>query len=51
MDLGFKRRSSLLVRYDDEVVGTFAADLLVNDSLIVEVKAIQSLAKPHESSS
>ena len=48
MDLGLKRRSSLLVRYDDEVVGTFAADLLVNDSLIVEVKAIQSLAKPHE---
>jgi GxxExxY protein len=38
----------ITVRYDGQVVATFAADLLVNDSVIVEVKAIQSLAKPHE---
>ena len=38
----------ITVRYDGQVVGTFAADLLVNDLVIVEVKAIQSLAKPHE---
>jgi GxxExxY protein len=38
----------IIVRYDGQVVGAFAADLLVNDSVIVEVKAIQSLAKPHE---
>jgi GxxExxY protein len=38
----------ITVRYDGQVVGAFAADLLVNDSVIVEVKAIQSLAKPHE---
>src|SRR6266403_5394145 len=36
------------VRYDGQIVGAFAADLLVNDSVIVEVKAIQVLAKPHE---
>ena len=36
------------MRYDGQVVGAFAADLLVNDSVIVEVKAVQSLAKPHE---
>jgi GxxExxY protein len=36
------------VRYDGQVVGAFAADLLVNDSVIVEVKAIQALAKAHE---
>jgi GxxExxY protein len=36
------------VRYDGQIVGIFTADLLVNDSLIVELKAIQSLAKAHE---
>jgi len=36
------------VYYDGELVGAFTADLLVNDSLIVELKAIQSLAKAHE---
>ena len=36
------------VKYDGQIVGAFAADLLVNDSVIVEVKAIQALAKPHE---
>jgi GxxExxY protein len=36
------------VRHDGQIVGIFTADLLVNDSLIVELKAIQSLAKAHE---
>ena len=36
------------VTYDGQIVGAFAADLMVNDSVIVEVKAIQTLAKPHE---
>jgi GxxExxY protein len=35
-------------RYNGQIVGAFAADLLVNDSLIIELKAIQSLAKAHE---
>ena len=30
------------------VVGIFTADLLVNDSLIIELKANQLLAKTHE---
>ena len=34
------------VTYDGQIVGAFAADLMVNDSVIVE--AIQTLAKPHE---
>ena len=36
------------VYYDGQIVGAFAADLSVNDSLIVELKAIQSLVKAHE---
>jgi len=47
---GFKvdARRSITVRYDGQVVGVFTADLLVNDSLILELKANQLLAKPHE---
>ncbi len=47
---GFKSEAQkpISVQYDGQIVGAFAADLLVNDSVIVEVKAIQTLAKPHE---
>jgi len=47
---GFKvdARRSITVHYDGQVVGVFTADLLVNDSLILELKANQVLAKPHE---
>ena len=36
------------VRYDGQMVGIFTADLLVNDSLILELKANQLMAKAHE---
>jgi GxxExxY protein len=36
------------VYYDGQIVGAFTADVLVNNSLIIELKAIQSLAKAHE---
>jgi GxxExxY protein len=38
----------ITVHYDGQVVGIFAADLLVNDCLIVKMKANQLLAKAHE---
>jgi GxxExxY protein len=38
----------ITVNYDGQVVGFFTADLLVNDSLILELKANQLLAKAHE---
>ena len=38
----------ITVHYDGQVVGVFTADVLVNDSLILELKANQLLAKPHE---
>jgi GxxExxY protein len=47
---GFKAEADrpISVHYDCQLVGAFSADLLVNDSLIVELKASQSLAKAHE---
>jgi len=38
----------ITVHYDGQVGGFFTADLLVNDSLILELKANQLLAKAHE---
>ena len=38
----------ITVRYDGQIVRFFTADLLVNESLMVELKANQLLAKPHE---
>jgi len=38
----------ITVHYDGQVVGIFTADLLVNDSLILELKANQLLVKAHE---
>jgi len=47
---GFKvdAQRPITVHYDGQVVGVFTADLLVNHSLILELKANQLLAKPHE---
>ena len=47
---GFKvdAQRPITVHYDGQVFGVFTADLLVNDSLILELKANQLLAKPHE---
>lgn len=39
---------SIAVHYDGPVVGAFCADLLVNDALVVELKAVLALAKVHE---
>ncbi len=38
----------ITAHYDGQVVGLFTADVLVNDSLIVGLKANQLLAKAHE---
>jgi GxxExxY protein len=48
--LGLKgdAQRAITVHYDGQVVGVFTADLLINDSLILELKANQLLAKPHE---
>jgi GxxExxY protein len=47
---GFKvdAQRSITVHYDGQVVGVFTADLLVNDSLMLELKANQLVAKAHE---
>ena len=38
----------ITVHYDGQIVGAFVADLVVNDSVIVELKAAQCLVKTYE---
>ena len=47
---GFKvdAQRPITVHYDGQVVGVFVVDLLVNDSLMLELKANQLVAKAHE---
>ena len=49
-DAGYKveLEKDITVKYRGQVVGEFTADMLVNDRLIVENKAILALAKAHE---
>jgi GxxExxY protein len=38
----------LRVYYDGQVVGEFYADLVINDLVVVELKAVRTLLKQHE---
>ena len=44
----FESEKRLNVFYESRIVGHFAADLFISDQLIIELKAIESLAKIHE---
>ena len=48
--LGFhiKQQEPISVWYEGHMVGEYFADLWINDQVIIEVKAILSLAKEHE---
>ncbi len=47
-NLKFKAEMPLKVYYDDKIVGNFSVDLFVEESVIVELKSVQSLLKEHE---
>ena len=44
----FEREVKLEVRYRGELVGQYRADLLVQGTLIVELKAVQTILPEHE---
>ncbi|BBO32453.1 GxxExxY protein [Lacipirellula parvula] len=43
-----QQQAPLDVFYRDEVVGQFFADIIVEDKIVVELKACERLAKAHE---
>ena len=44
----FRQQAPLCVRYQEEIVGEFFADLLIEDELLVELKATQGIDPAHE---
>jgi len=44
----FEQQRPIRVTYRDEVVGDYLADLVVDDEVIVEVKAVSALEPAHE---
>jgi len=42
------QQEPISVHYDGQVVGSFYADLWVENRVIVEVKAVRALSKAHE---
>jgi GxxExxY protein len=47
-DLKVEPEKALTVYYDNQIVGEFYVDLLVNDAIIIELKSVENLIKAHE---
>ena len=45
--LNYEQQVPLKVRYEGIIVGDFTADLLVEDAILVELKAVEVLSKVH----
>lgn len=43
-----KQQSPISVHFEGEIVGEYFADLLVNNVVVIELKAAQSIASEHE---
>ena len=46
--LDLESQEPITVYYDDEIVGEFVADIIVNDTIILELKSVRRLIKAHE---
>ena len=46
--LTVKQQFPIKVYYDGQVIGEYYADLLVNDLVIIELKAVEQIVKAHE---
>jgi len=48
INLTVVQQHPIKVLYESVTVGNFFADLLINDTVIVEIKAVEQLVKAHE---
>ncbi|MCW3788243.1 GxxExxY protein [Plebeiibacterium sediminum] len=48
LNLEVKIQSPVSVYYDDEVVGEYFADIIINNEIIIELKAVSEISKIHE---
>lgn len=48
INLKVEQEKPLKIYYDNQVIGDFYLDLLVEEKIIVELKSVQNLVKEHE---
>ncbi|TAN68321.1 MAG: GxxExxY protein [Methylobacter sp.] len=48
VDLCCEKQKQIKVHYNGQIIGEYFADLIVNDCVIIELKASESLAEEHE---
>ena len=48
MGYNIKKQQNIKVYYDNEEVGDYYADILINDLVILELKAAKSICEEHE---
>jgi len=48
LSLTYEVEKQLKVHYDEQIIGDFYIDLLVENEIIIELKSVQALAKEHE---
>jgi GxxExxY protein len=46
--LNAEAQKPITVYYENEIVGEFVADILVNDTIILELKSVRQIVKAHE---
>jgi len=46
--LDMESQEPITVYYDHEIVGEFVADIIVNDTIILELKSVRRVIKAHE---
>jgi len=46
--LDTESQKPITVYYEDEIVGEFVADIIVNDAIIIELKSVKRIIKAHE---
>jgi len=46
--LNTESQKSITVYYDDKIVGEFIADIIVDDTVILELKSVRQIIKAHE---
>ena len=46
--LDAESQKPITVYYENEIVGEFAADIIVNDTVILELKSVKRIIKAHE---
>lgn len=46
--LAVEAQKEITVHYDGEVVGVFAADVLIENSIVLELKSVRRIVKAHE---